>query len=153
MSWARRMRWPHRSSRTPPLTKLVRERIAPQNRRSARDIVLLVLGAPVWASLLLAAAAVLLAVYVCLWTVILSLWAVFAALALCALAGLSAGVVYAVRESFPDGIAIFGAGLVCAGLSILLFFLCRAASRGLIALTRKLAPWIKRCVMRKEDIQ
>lgn len=62
-----------------PLAKLAKERIRPKRRLRALEIVLLVLGAPLWLSLGIAAVAVGAALYVSVWAVIVSFWAVFAA--------------------------------------------------------------------------
>ena len=57
-----------------PLTKIVKERIKPKRRLNALEIVLLVLGSPIWLSLGIAAFAVLVSVYAVLWSVVISLW-------------------------------------------------------------------------------
>ena len=67
-----------------PLARIAKERIRQKRRLKAGEIVLLMLGSPVWLSLGIAAAAVIFALYVSLWAVVVSLWAVFAALAVCA---------------------------------------------------------------------
>ena len=59
-----------------PLSRLVRERVRPKRRLRAWEILLLILGSPLWLSLLLAAGAVLLAVYVVIWALVGCLWAV-----------------------------------------------------------------------------
>ena len=61
-----------------PIAKLVKERIKPKRSLAAWEIVLLVLGFPVWFPLLIAAFSVLLSVYITIWSVILSLWTVLA---------------------------------------------------------------------------
>ena len=61
-----------------PLAKLAKERMRPRRQLKAWEIVLLVLGSPLWLSLGLAAIAVIFAFYVVLWSVSVSLWAVFA---------------------------------------------------------------------------
>ena len=54
-----------------PLGKLVKEKITPKKKLKAWEIVLLVLGSPIWLSLLIAALAVILSLYVVLWSVII----------------------------------------------------------------------------------
>ena len=39
------------------------------------------------------------------------------------------------------------------GLAIVLFFGCRAATKGILTLTRRIASWLKHCFLRKEDAQ
>lgn len=133
-----------------PLSRLVKDKIKPKKRFTAWEIILLVLGSPVWLSLLIAAFAVVLSLYIVLWSVIVSLWAVFVSLAACALGCVAAGIVFAVTGNSPAGFVMIGAGIVCAGLSIFLFFGCKAATKGILLLTKKITLGIKRCFIGKE---
>ena len=134
-----------------PLGKLVKEKIKPKKKLKAWEIILLVLGSPLWLSLLIAAFAVFLSLYVVFWSVIISLWAVFASFVACGLAGIAAGVYFAAGGNGLTGIAMIGAGIVCAGLSVFMFFVCKAATKGISNLTKKLAIRIKNCFIKKEE--
>ena len=136
-----------------PLTAIVKERVSSRRRMAAWEIVLLVLGSPVWLSLAIAALAVLLSVYVVIWAVIVSLWAVTLSLALGAPAGIAGGIFFVFRGNFPQGLALIGAGVACAGLAILMFFASLAATRGAAKLTKRIALWIKSLFLRKENVQ
>lgn len=134
-----------------PLAKIAKERIKPKRRLKAWEIVLLALGSPIWFSLGIAAVAVIFALYVSLWAVIISLWAVFGSLIGCAFGGIVAGVVFACTGNVFSGIAMIGAGCVCAGLSIFMFYVCRAATKGTVLIAKKFALWIKNCFIKKEE--
>ncbi len=134
-----------------PLAKLAKERIRPKRRLRAWEIVLLVLGSPVWLSLGIAAVSVGAALYVSVWAVLVSLWAVFGSLLVSAAGGAVLAVMLAVGGSGAAGLAALAAGLVCAGLGIFLFFGCRAATKGILVLTKKGALGIKRCFVRREE--
>ena len=134
-----------------PLTRLVKGKIKSKRRLGAGTIILLVLGSPIWLSLLIAAFAVVLALYISLWAVIISLWAAFVSLIACTLAGIAVGILWVVFGKVYAGVAMIGAGILCAGLSIFLFFGCRAATKGTALLAKKMALGIKRCFLRKED--
>lgn len=136
-----------------PLARIARERMRPKRQLRAWEIVFLALGSPIWLSLAIAAAAVILAVYISLWAVIIALWAIFGALAVCAAAGIPACAILAARGSVAAGVAFLAAGLVCAGLSILMFLGCRAATGGIVLLTKKFTLWIKNCFIKKEEVQ
>ena len=136
-----------------PLVKIARERIRPKKRLGAGVSVLLVLGSPIWLSLLIAAFAVVLSLYVTLWAVFASLWAVFASLACCAPCGVIAGAVFAVTGNVPAGIVIAAAGVACAGLAILAFFGCKAATRGMLLWTKRMALATKKALLKKEVAQ
>ncbi len=134
-----------------PLEKISKERIRPKKQFKAWEIVLLVLGSPIWLSLAVAAVAVILSLYVSLWSVIVSLWAVFGSLIGCAFGGTVAGIVLACRGNTLTGIAMLGAGIVCAGLCIFVFCGSKAATKGILILTKKLAVWIKSRFVKKEE--
>ena len=133
-----------------PLPRIVRERIRPKQSRGAGEILLLVLGSPVWLPLLIAAFAVCLSFYLVLWAVLISVWAVDLSLALSAAAGLFTAF-YDLVNGNPAGAAfVLGAAMLCAGLAILLFWGCLELTKGLLRLTKKLLSGIKAMFMRKE---
>ncbi|MGI6260230.1 MAG: DUF1700 domain-containing protein [Acutalibacteraceae bacterium] len=134
-----------------PLTKIAKERIKAKRRLKAWEIVLLALGSPIWLSLGIASVAVILSLYVSLWSVIISLWAVFGCLIGCSFGGMVAGIAFACNGNVLTGVAMIGAGIVCAGLSIFMFYGCKAATKGILVLTKKLAVWIKNCFIKKEE--
>ncbi len=133
-----------------PLVKIAKEKIKPQKKFKVWEILLLALGSPIWLSLAVAAAAVILALYVVLWAMLVSLWAVFVSLAACAACGVVIGIVFTLIARGLTGIAMLGAGLVCAGLAIFMFFGCLETSKGIIILTKRIALGIKKCFVKKE---
>ncbi len=135
-----------------PLLQIAKKRITPTRRLKVWEIVLLAVGSPVWASLLIAALAVLIALYASFWAIIVSLWAAFGSLAGCALGGVVSGFALSMGANLPAGMALIGAGIVCAGLSVLLFFACKAATKGLVVLASKTVLAVKRCLIKKEGV-
>ena len=136
-----------------PLSTLVKEKIRPKRRLRTAEIALLVLGSPIWLSLLIAVFAVVFSLYVSLWAAVISLWAVFVSLAACFLGGVAACVILSVSGSAAPGLALLAAGLLCAGLSVFLFYGCRAATKGMLLLTKNMATRIKICFIGKEAAQ
>lgn len=132
-----------------PLAKLVKEKIKPKKKLSALEIVLIVLGSPIWISLLLAALAVVFAVYVVIWSVVISLWAVFVSLVASTLVSLSQAVVFVCWGHADYGIFMLGAGLILAGVAVFAFFGCRLVTKGVVLLTKKIFIGIKNCFMKK----
>lgn len=135
-----------------PLTKLVKEKMTPKKSLKVWEIVLLVLGAPVWLPLLISAIAVIFSFYAVWWSVVISLWAVFASVIACGIAGVASGIGFAMGSNGLTGLAMIGAGMVCAGLGIFLFYGCMAATKGTIMLTQKIALWIKGCFIKREGM-
>ena len=74
-----------------PFAKVVKDRIKTNRRLTTLEIVLLVLGSPIWLSLLIAAFAVIISLYAALWSVIISLWSVFVSVLACGVGGIAAG--------------------------------------------------------------
>lgn len=134
-----------------PFSKLVKEKVRPKRNWKAWEIVLLILGAPLWAPLLLAAAAVVFSMYIVLWALIVSLWAVFVSLIAAALGGLVCGVAQLTAGNQMQGFALIGAGLFCAGASVFLFFGCKATTVEIARLTKRFALWLKKRFVKKEE--
>ncbi len=102
------------------------------------EMILLVLGSPVWLSLVIGAFAVVFSLYVSLWAVVISLWAVFVSLVLSGIAVIVGGVILATSGKGVTAIALIGAGLVSMGLSIFMFYGCKYVTKGSVALVRLL---------------
>ena len=136
-----------------PLLKIVKNNLKKKKRKlNATEITLLVLGSPIWLSLAVATLVIILALYASLWSVIISLWAVFGSLVGCAVGGILSSVPLAIMGNLASPLALTGAALVCAGLSIFAFFGCKAATKAILLLTKKTAIGIKNIFIRKENI-
>lgn len=136
-----------------PLTKIVKERVKPNRTLRAWEIVLIVLGSPIWLSFLLAAAAVILSVYIVIWSAVVVLWSAEASFAACWLGGIATAVIVAFQGNGLSGLVMLSAGIFFAGLSIFLFFGCKAATKGIVLLTGKIALGIKGLFVGKEKAQ
>lgn len=134
-----------------PLSKIVKEKITAKKQRKTGEIVLLALGSPLWLPILIAALAVILSLYVSVWAVLVAVWAVFLSFACTGPACAAAGIMFAVRGNVISGIAMIGAGLVCAGLAVLLFYGCKAATKGVLVLTKNMVIRLKNYLLNKEN--
>lgn len=133
-----------------PLTKIVKEKIKPKRQLRAWEIILIVLGFPLWFPLSIVAFVLILVFYIVLWVLVICLWVIEIALWVCALAGLAAAVLYMARGYVAFGIVLIGAGLFLTGFSIFLFFACKAATVGTAKLAKKIVHGIKRLFVGKE---
>ncbi len=133
------------------LAKNAKKKTKPKKRLKVWQTVFLVCGAPIWGSLLVAAFAVIFSLYISLWAVLISLWAVFVSIVACAFCGVVAGIGLALGGNRLTGTAIIGAGMVCAGVSIFLFFGCRKATKAALLLTKKIPLWFKNCCLKKGE--
>lgn len=133
-----------------PLTTLAKERIKPKRRIKAWETVLLVLGSPIWLSLLIAAFAVTVSVYAVLWSVIVSVWAAFGAFVGGSVGGVGAFAVFVCTADIPSALVMLSGGAVCAGLAIFTFIGCKAATGGIVRLTVKIPLTVKKLFVKKE---
>lgn len=134
-----------------PISKLIKERVKPKRSLRAWEIVLLVLGFPLWFPLLIAGFCVVFTIYVVIWALIASLWAVELAFAVSAVGCAVMGAAFLFTGRAPQGAVIIAAGLVLAGLAVFLFFGCLAATKGAALFTKKVALGIKSLFLRKEN--
>ena len=107
-----------------------------KRKRSPWEIVLLALGFPLWGSLLIAAFAVAVSLYAVVCSLVIALWAVFAAFVVCAPFGILMGII-ALFENGYLGFALIGGGILCAGVSIFLFFASISAMKGVLKVLKK----------------
>lgn len=133
-----------------PLTKLVKEKVKPDRKLRAWEIVLLALGSPIWISLFIALFAIVLSVYIVIWSLIVSLWAVELSVAVCSVSGVVAFVICIAKGNIASGIAMSGIGLICAGLMIFGYFGCRYTTKAILTFTKKIFIRIKSCFIKKE---
>lgn len=134
-----------------PLTKLVKAKLAPRRSFAGWEIILLILGSPVWLPLLAAAVLVVLSVYLVLWTVVAVIYVAMISFAVGAVTGVLGGLALTVCGSPARGVLNLGLGLICAGLTILTFYGGNRAAKAMAALSRNILLGIKRCFMGKES--
>ena len=133
-----------------PLIKIVKDKINPKRKIQAWEIVLLILGAPLWLSLMIAIFAIILAAYVSIWAVVISFWAVFVSLIAVALCGIGVGAGLIWNNHILSAFLLIGTSFVCAGLSVFCFYGCKAATKGIILLAKKIIFGIKNSFMKRK---
>ncbi len=136
-----------------PLAKLVKARVKPKRKMAVWEVVLLVLGSPLWLALLITLFVAVLSLYIALWSVVISLWAVELALAATVLAGVVALPISLIQGNVWAGIALLGAGIFAAGLSMFGFYGCLYVTKGACLLGKKLFLFVKSCFIRKEAVR
>lgn len=131
--------------------KLVKAKVKPKRRLSVWEIILIVLGSPVWLPLILAVFVIILSVYIVLWSVILVLYAVDLSFAACAFGGLVCISAFLLNGAIAEGIFMFGISIACAGLAVLMFFGSNQVAKGMWFVSKKIAIGIKSCFIRRRD--
>lgn len=133
-----------------PIVKLVKEKVKPKRKMRAWEIVLLSLGSPIWISLAAAAFAIIISVYVCLWAVEICIYAANITFFAGGVAGLGLVVVYFIQSNVGAALLVLGAGILCVGIGLLMLYVCRKSTKGMISLTKKICLGIKKMLVRKE---
>ena len=133
-----------------PLTKIAREKVFSGRHLKSWEILLLILGFPIWFSLAVAAVSVVFSLYISLWAVIISIWAAFVSVVVSSIAVIAGGAALCCFGSKLPGIAMIGLGISCVGISIFLFFGCKAVSNAILFFTKKAALGIKNRFLKKE---
>ena len=148
-----------------PLPTLIKTRVHQEKEQRTPDthkygnrvwiILLLVLGFPLWFSILVTVGVVILACYIVLWSLILVLFSIVLSLGLSGLLCLFA-TFFVLPFNGISALACLGAGLLLAGLTILSWFPAVLGTKGLVFLTGKMGKAIGRSIkslfIRKERI-
>ena len=125
-----------------PITRIVKEKITPKRAFSPMEIVLLIIGAPLWLPLLRTFIIVGLVLYLCFWIIILALYVVDLSVFVSGIAGIispfiGVGTVYGT-------VFLVGCGIALLGLSVLLFFGFNQVTKGMLFLSKKIVLGIKK---------
>ncbi len=126
---------------------------APKRERGSSPlaITLIILGFPVWFPLVISAIAVLISLIAVLFSLVISVWAVETSLWGCAIGCLISGGVSFICGRVPTGLMLCGIAVFSAGLSVFMFYACKAATKGSARLTAKIFLTIKNLIVRKEE--
>lgn len=124
----------------------------PKARRTSKiwEIVLLILGSPVWLPIILALAIIILSVYIVIWSVIITLYAADLSLAAGGILGVASAFMLIFSGFTVQAVLLFGTGLILAGLSILLFFGFNIITKYTVVLSKKILLFISNRISGKE---
>ena len=132
-----------------PLVKLVKEKVKPKRKLKAWEIVLLILGFPLWFPLVLTALILCLVAYLLIWILVIVCYVVELSLIITA----SAAPVMLIISLTNNGPALVYLGLwiMCLGGAILLFLGCVGATKLTLKLSKKIITSIKIAFIKKGD--
>ena len=108
-----------------------------KTKLSPLAITLLIIGSPIWLSLIISLAAVAISVFASFFAVFISLWATVLGLAAGAIGGVFVSLVLLFTENAFWGVILLSFSLISAGLAIFCFFGCRALTGYIVPLTKK----------------
>ena len=124
-----------------PLVKLVKEKMKPKRRIRPWEIVLLVLGFPLWFPLLITFFVLVLVFWIVIWVLAIVTYVLEAAFAATSVAGVVTFAAYFLNGQ--TNYTALGDSVMCAGAAILMVFGCIGATKGCIALTKSIITGIK----------
>ncbi|MEZ3496959.1 MAG: DUF1700 domain-containing protein [Lachnospiraceae bacterium] len=107
-----------------PLPRLVQEKVRPTRTLRAGEIILLLLGSPLWVPMVLAVLALFFGAYVLLWTAVAVLYAIDLSAFACGAAGVFSILPFALSGNLLQGIFLLGVGLIGIGVGLLFLFVC-----------------------------
>lgn len=132
-----------------PLVKLVKEKIKPKRKLKAWEIVLLILGFPLWFPLVLTALILCLVAYLLIWILVIVCYVVELSLSVAATAAPVLMIIQAVNGG--SVVVYLGLWLMCLGGAILLFLGCIGATKLTLKLSKKIIISIKKVFVKKGD--
>ena len=127
-----------------PLSKIVKQKIKPTHRLRAWEIVLIVLGSPVWVPLLLTAGILVLSMLVVVFSLLITFYAVVISAAVAGIAGVLAVVPFLMISNVPAAVFMLGCGFAGVGLTILFFVAVKPVTVGFWNLCKAAVSGIKR---------
>ena len=134
------------------LPKLVKAKVKRNRAPTVWEMILLILGSPIWLPLCIAALAIFLVIYIIIWVIVLVLYVVDLSVAVSGIAGFLGAFVQVFGGRLAQGAFFLGGGLACIGLAVLLFFGFNIIAKGVLILSKKMLWGIKSCFIRKEDV-
>ena len=138
------------------LPTLIKTKCKREKNFKGWEVALLILGSPIWLSVLIALFAIVFAVYVVIWAVVISLWAVAVGFIGIEIGFIGIGIgfiiTFIVNLTSYTGYAVLGLGisLISLGLVYPTFLLCVKLTKVFAILTAKITRLIKKMIIGKE---
>ncbi len=134
-----------------PLPKVVKAKARFSHPLRVWEIILLIVGSPVWFPLALSAILLFFVCYMVIWIMIFALYAIDFSFVIGAIAGFIQGGISIFTMGGMQAAFYFGGGLTSLGIAILLFFAFNILSVKLVHLSRQFVLWAKSRFVRKGD--
>jgi uncharacterized membrane protein len=134
-----------------PLSKIAKDKIKQKRKLSGFEIALIIVGSPIWLSLLLSLIAVLFSLYIIGWSIVISIWAVLISLIAVLVAGIVLTIISLFSNIYIVALSYLGATLVILGLTILMHYVCKIITRLYIKLTKLIVLSIKKKMLKRGE--
>lgn len=133
-----------------PLTKLVKEKIKPKHELKAWEVVLIVLGSPVWIPLLITAAVLLLTLWIVAFALLISFYAVVLSFVAAGIGGLICIIPLFIANSPYTAVLMLGAALIGIGIAILFVVSVKPVTVGIFRVCKASVNGIKRMFVKEK---
>ena len=133
-----------------PLTKLVKEKIKPKHELKAWEVVLIVLGSPVWIPLLITAAVLLLTLWIVAFALLISFYAVVLSFVAAGIGGLICTIPLFIANSPYMAVLMLGAALIGIGIAILFVVSVKPVTVGIFRVCKASVNGIKRMFVKEK---
>ncbi len=134
-----------------PLHRIVKKRMRPKKTLGTVEIVLLILGSPIWLTLCICALTIVVAIFVVLLALVICFWGVFASFTTAMFASMLGSFDFFIKGFFFPGLTGIGSSLFFMGLAMIFFIVCIYFTMGIMHLTKKITIFIKKCFIKRED--
>ena len=133
-----------------PLTKLVKEKIKPKHELKAWEVILIVLGSPVWIPLLITALVLLLTLWIVAFALLISFYAVVLSFVAAGIGGLICAIPLFIANSPYTAVLMLGAALIGIGIAILFVVSVKPVTVGIFKVCKASVNGIKRMFVKEK---
>ena len=134
-----------------PLRKIIKERVTPKRSLKAWEIVLIILGLPIWFPLVLAILIIFLSGFIVIWSLMLSIVVIDISFVTAGGGAIGVGFMTFFNNSKSFGAFEFGIGIFAIGLGLLLVFFTKSIITALVKVTKKMLVGTKNLVVGKGE--
>ena len=134
-----------------PLRTIIKERVKPKRSLKGWEILLLVLGFPLWFPLVLTIFILFLSGFIVVWSLMIALLAVDLGLLAGGIGSIVIGVLTVSSKGITSAAFIGGAGMAVTGLAIIFILSTKGILKGLGKLTKKMLVGTKNMVVGKGE--
>ena len=134
-----------------PLRTIIKERVKPKRSLKGWEVLLLVLGFPLWFPLVLTTFILFLSGFIVLWSLMIALLAVDLGLLVGGIGSIVIGVLTVSSKGITSAAFIGGAGMAVTGLAIIFILSTKGILKGLGKLTKKMLVGTKNMVVGKGE--
>jgi uncharacterized membrane protein len=134
-----------------PLSKIAKDKIKPKRKLSGLEIALIIVGSPIWLSLLLSLIAVLFSLYIIGWSIVISIWAILISLIAVLVAGIVLTIISLFSNIYIVALSYLGATLVILGLTILMHIASKIVTKTYVKLTKLMLLNIKKKMLKRGE--